>query len=186
MAKGEDVRPVFNGQSSGVNEIVWAPPFQLPTSSSMAGILDYDVKVMDSDLGEFFSNMNLDKGMQLVSGVDLTPFKEDLEKRHPELKTKHKQLIAVWNRAWMGYKPSPYGAVRTYYHGEEFIIGDIAEPNNPFRYDRVVQNLPGNADYNPALRRVYKWDSISNRSAADMKIYVDDLRTAAARTELAG
>ena len=64
VAKGEDVRPVFNGQTSGINEIVWVSSLQLPTSSSITGILDYDVKVIDSELGEFFSNMNLERGVQ--------------------------------------------------------------------------------------------------------------------------
>ena len=71
-----------------------------------------------------FLNFSLDPVMQVFSGVDLTPYKSDLVKMHPELKgmhyyDKHKgleypRLVAVWNRSWMGYKPSPYGAIRIY------------------------------------------------------------------------
>ena len=185
VAKGSDIRPVFNGKSSGINDAVWAPNFQLPTATSMVNILDYDFEVVDCDLGEMFLNFPLDPNMQLFSGVDLTPYKLDLEKMHPELKTEDHKLIAVWNRSWMGYKPSPYGAIRIYYHAEEFIVGDIREPNNPFRFDTVILNMHGNDDFNPALRRVYKYDTLNKRSASDMKIYVDDLRTAGATRELA-
>ena len=83
-------------------------------------------------------------------------------------------MITVCNRSWMGYKPSPYCAVRSYYLAEEFIVGDISSLTNPFRYDEVILTLPGNEDFNPALRRVYKWDRIKNMSAVDMKMYVDN------------
>lgn len=72
-------------------------------------------------------------------------------------------LIAVWNCSWMGYKPSLYEAIHIYYHAEEFIVGDIREPNNPFRFDTVILNMPGNDDFNPALRRVYKYDTLNKR-----------------------
>ena len=161
----------------------------------MVNILDYDFKTVDVDLGEMFLNFSLDPAVQVFSGVDLTPYKSDLVQMHPELKRMHysgeqkgfedPRLVAVWNRSWMGYKPSPYGAIRIYYHAEEFIVGNTKGPNNPFCFDTVVLNMPGNDNYNPALRRVYKFDTVHNRPASDMKIYVDDLRTAGATRELA-
>ena len=84
----------------------------------MVNILNFGYKAVDSDLGEMFLNFPLDKDIQLSSGIDLTPYKKDLEISHPELKGESNRLIAVWNRTWMGYRPSPYAAVRTFYHGE--------------------------------------------------------------------
>ena len=109
----------------------------------MDNILTYGYKAVDSDLGEMFLNFPLDSSIQLSSRIDLTPYKTDLERIHPELKTKGVSLIAVWNRTWMGYRPSPYAAVRTFYHAEEFIIGDTNSRSNPFRWDDIVLNIPG-------------------------------------------
>ena len=61
---------------------------------------------MDSDLGEMFLKFPLDKDIQLSPGIDLTPYKEDLEVCHPELKGESNRLIVVWNMTWMGYIPS--------------------------------------------------------------------------------
>jgi hypothetical protein len=55
----------------------------------------------------------------------------------------------------MGYRPNPYAAVRTCYHGEEFILGNTKDSTNPFRWDNIILNLPGGY-YNPALARVLK------------------------------
>jgi len=51
------------------------------------------------------------------------------------------------------------------------------------RWDEVRLNLPGMTDYNPALPKVYKLDLVSNRLAATICSYVDDVRTAAATKE---
>ena len=45
------IRPVFNEYSSGLNEAVYAPSFQLPTANTIANILNYVYKAVDSDLG---------------------------------------------------------------------------------------------------------------------------------------
>ena len=121
----------------------------------MVNILDYGFEVVDVDLSEFYHNFPLDSSMQLASGVDLTPYKTDLLELHLELKVMHPNVkkgdqnedpssIAVWNRSWMGYKPSPFRAIRTYYHAEEFIMGYVREDSNPFRYDTIIFNLPRN------------------------------------------
>ena len=45
VAKASDIRPVFNGRSSGINDSIWAPHFQLPTGTYMVHILDDGFKV---------------------------------------------------------------------------------------------------------------------------------------------
>ena len=84
-----------------------------------------------------------------------------------------------------GISPSPFVAVRYYYWGDELFRGPPNAPNNPFRYDRVILNLPGNATYDPAKPHVYKWDDILKQIAADIAAYIDDLRGAGAMRELA-
>lgn len=138
----------------------------------MVNVLDYGFKVVDSDLGEIFFNVILDLTMQLSSGVDLTIYETDLKKRHPKLRIQHEKLIAVWNKSWMNYTPSPFGAVRSYHLVEEFIVRNFSNLTNFFSYDKFILNLPGNEEYNPALRRLHKWDIIDNMSTADMKQYM--------------
>ena len=149
----------------------------------MSNILDYGYKAVDSDLGEMFLNFPLDSSIQLSSGIDLAPYKRYLEITHPELRTKGYFLITVWNRIWMGYRPSPYAALRTFYHAEEFIIGDTNSPSNPFRWDDITLNLPG-GEFNPTKARVVKWDVINERVDTDMLIYMDDLRVVSQTLEL--
>ena len=47
------------------------------------------------------ANFPLDSSIQLSSGIDLNPYKRDLEITHPELRMKGDSLIAVWNRTRM-------------------------------------------------------------------------------------
>ena len=77
----------------------------------------------------------------------------------------------------MGLKPSPYNCTRAFAWSEDFIKGDRHDPSNPFMWDTVVMNLPGQDDYNPALPWVFKYDSINQKVAAFFKTYVDDIRT---------
>lgn len=84
----------------------------------------------------------------------------------------------------MGYKSSPYGAVHTYHHTEEFIIDNSWCLDNPFQFNKVILNPPVNDCFTPALRRVYKWYLIYGPPTVGIKIYVDDLRIAAAAREL--
>ena len=44
------------------------------------------------------------------------------------------------------------------------------------RWDKVVLNLIGNRDFNPALPNVFKWDSISKTIAGGLIAFGDDLR----------
>ena len=74
----------------------------------------------------------------------------------------------------MGYRPSLYAAVRTFYHGEEFILGNTKALTNSFRWNNIILNLPG-GDFNLSMARVLKWDELKKQVATDMLIYIDDL-----------
>ena len=76
----------------------------------------------------------------------------------------------------MGLRPSPEWSARFYYVAEEFIRGNKRDPENPLFWDKVVLNMVGTPEFNPALPEVYKEDSRTGRVAGDMRAYVDDLR----------
>ena len=76
----------------------------------------------------------------------------------------------------MGLRPSPYLAARFYYWAEEIARGDPCEPDNPFGYDRIIENLPGSAQYNPLHPWIMKWNEVVQQIAAEVICYCDDLR----------
>jgi len=174
---GSDIRVVFNGTSCGLNAAVWAPNFWLPTSKSMSRSIGFNYRFIDLDLGEMFLNFPLHPELRKFSGVDLAPFKKDLDKALDHIKwPEPKNRYAVWTRDWMGFAPSPEWACRFYYFAEEFIRGYEKALSNPLRWDRVVLNLIGSETYNPALPQVFKWNEVAGKIAGDLKAYVDDLR----------
>lgn len=81
-----------------------------------------------------------------------------------------------WNRCAMGLRSSPYQCVQAITIAEEFILGDHTDENNVFSWDSVRLNLPGAENYDPALPRVSKIRSKDGRIAADLFIFVDEVR----------
>ena len=153
---------------------------------SLCEALTYNYQMVDIDLGEMFINFPAHTKLRKVSGIDLSPFREQIRKHFPEhITAENQKLIYGWNRTWMGLKPSPYYAARYFYVMEEFIIGNPKDPNHVFRWDEVWLNLPGSESFNPSLPFVIKWDSVNERIAAALKAYVDDLRVAAVNIDVA-
>ena len=64
---------------------------------------------VDADLGDFFLNFLLEELLQFYSGIDLSPFVNDLKFAQ---KIKKKVAWLKWLRQWMGLKSSPYHCVR--------------------------------------------------------------------------
>ena len=177
VPKAEDIRMVQNGSSCGLNKAVWASNFWLPNASSMTRVLGFNYKAVDLDLGEMFLNFPLHKELVSYSGMDLSPYKRDLTEFIKSTKFENSNNLYVVNgRNWMGLRPSPEWSCRFYYLAEEFIRGNEKEPQNPLRWDRVVLNLIGNSDFNPALPNVFKWNEKAQKLAGEIKAYVDDLR----------
>jgi hypothetical protein len=157
VPKNNDIRLVYNGTSCGLNEVLYAPNFWLPTPASAARVLGSGYYMVDIDLGEMFLNFPLPFVLQRCSGIDVSTFKqeinedEDLTSFPDDDKSR---AWANWNRCWMGLKPSPYMAIRFYYITEEFCRGDRKLKTNPLRWDYVRLNLPGDPLYDPSLLRV--------------------------------
>jgi hypothetical protein len=76
----------------------------------------------------------------------------------------------------MGLRSSPFQCVQALGIAEEVIRGDHTDPENVFRWDTVVMNLPGSEDYDPSKPWVAKYRIEDGRLAADLFIFVDDFR----------
>ena len=173
VPKGDsDIRMVYNGTSSGLNDAVWAPWFSLPTVESHLRAVTNDTFMCDCDLSEMFLNFLLPELIREFAGVDFTNLFPD------EVKDKTKKLWERWTRMLMGFKPSPYCTTRDVKRIEEFLKGSKDNPRNPFRWYKVVLNLPGMKKYDPSLPWVFKIRT-DGKMAGDLFIYIDDLRVAA-------
>ena len=174
VPKGKnDIRMVYNATSSGLNESVWAPWFALPTVETHLRGVDPGTYMVDCDLGEMFLNFMLDPHIRPYAGVDLTKLFPD------ELTAEIKEVIEHWERMLMGFRPSPYFTTRSLKRVEIFLRGDRLEDRNVFRWESVVFNLPGDPSYTPTRPRVYRVRADGNTIAADLYIYIDDLRNTA-------
>lgn len=169
VPKGEDdIRMVYDGTKSGLNDAIWVPRFRLPTVQNLLRAVDFKTVMSDFDIGEMFLNFVLHETMQALCGIDLSRFFGD-----------GKVLWERWTRAAMGLKSSPYQAVQAVLVAKEVILGDRLEKSNAFRWDKVRLNLPGSAEYDPALPWVSKIRLDDGEIACDLFIYVDDGRVTA-------
>ena len=169
VPKGEDdIRMVYDGTKSGLNDSIWVPSFPLPTVDTMLRAVTYDTVMSDFDIGDCFLNFVLHETMQELCGIDLSEYFGN-----------GGLLWERWVRAAMGLKSSPYQAVQAIMVAKEVVLGDRMDTKNAFRWDDVVLNLPGSASYDPSLPWVYKIRLSDGKIAADLFIYVDDGRITA-------
>jgi hypothetical protein len=170
----DDIRLVYDGSVSGLNLSIWVPRFFLPTLRTHLRAVDEDTYMADVDIGEMFLNFILHRELRTLAGVDLTHYfptdATDTEDGRAQ------KVWETWQRAAMGLRSSPYQAVQAMGVAEEFIRGDRLDPTNVYRWDKVVLNLPGSNDYDVTKPWVYKMRSDDGRIAADLFIFVDDLR----------
>ena len=133
-----------------------------------------ELHIGDIDVGEMFLNFILHESMQALCGGDLSNF---FEEDRPGLQGKSKLLWERWVRAAMGLKSSPYQAVQGMIVVKEVVLGDRRDPNNVLRWDEIRMNLPGGSEtYDLSLPWVSKIRLDDGRIAADLFIYVDDVR----------
>jgi len=176
VPKGEtDIRMVYDGSVSGLNDILWAPSFGLPTVDDLLYSVDHTSWLGDLDIGEQFLNFIAEPELQRFCGVDLTCYDlmdEDKVEEQPSKKINWKR----WTRCPMGVKTSPYHACLNMLHWEQMLRGDRFDPSNPFQYETVELNLPGMRNYDPRVAKVRKLRK-DGKLAGDIRTYVDDLRT---------
>ena len=63
---------VYNTTKSGLNDLVWAPWFQIPTVESHLRSVEASTYIADCDVGEMFLNFMLKPRLRLHTGVDLS------------------------------------------------------------------------------------------------------------------
>jgi hypothetical protein len=63
---------VYDASKSGLNDVVWAPSFGLPTVDLTLRGIDSFSHLGDLDLGEMFLNFPLDVKMRPYVGIDLS------------------------------------------------------------------------------------------------------------------
>ena len=166
-----DIRVVYDATACGLNEALWAPNFFLPTVDSILRNASASTWFGDIDLGEMFLNYPLDEAIRPYAGVDVS---------NVIINNKHmkeiKRWLERWTRCLMGFKPSPFVTTQTFGWGEEIIVGDRRDKDNPFYWDCAILNMPGTNTYNPAMPWVYKWNGIKNQMASFFGTYIDDIR----------
>jgi hypothetical protein len=168
VKKGEDdVRPVYDGSVSGLNESIWMPSFVLPTIQSHLRQVEAGTYMCDLDVGEMFLNFILHKEIRSMAGVDLT---------HYFPQPGGGTLWECWHRAAMGLTSSPYQACQGMGFAEEVIRGDRLDATNIFWWDRVRMNLPGSKTYDPSQPWVSKVRDDDGCIAGDFCTFVDDSR----------
>jgi len=178
VPKGDrDVRVVYNGTKSGLNDCLWAPWFRLPTVEQHLRAVTPGTFLSDVDIGEQFHNVVMHAKLQPYAGVDVTSFfPEEFLTSGPGKRVK-RTLWLRWTRCGMGFKISPYNAGQAMLFAEEHIRGDPGSAVNCFRFDAVQFNIPGAPDYNPRLPWVFKLRTEDGKIANDLFVYVDDVRT---------
>jgi len=178
VPKGDkDVRIVYNGTKSGLNDCLWAPWFCLPTVEQHLRAVEPGTYLADVDIGEQFHNFIMHQPLQPYAGVDLTPFFPDSFGVRATGKRTKRTFWVRWTRCGMGFKISPYNAGQAMLFAEELIRGDPADTTNLFHFDQVVLNIPGQENYQPSLPWLYKFRSADQRLACDFFVYVDDVRS---------
>jgi hypothetical protein len=100
VPKGDgNVRVVFDGTNSGLNDIIWTPSFSLPSANALLATLEPGTWMANIDVGEQFYSFLLDPKVRPYCGVDLSPY-------YPEVTSWEHWCCCV-----MGLKSSPYGCV---------------------------------------------------------------------------
>ncbi|KAL7580181.1 hypothetical protein ACA910_012932 [Epithemia clementina (nom. ined.)] len=169
VAKGEsDIRMVYNGTKSGLNDCLYAPWFPLPDAEVLINTLDYNYWCIDNDYEEMFLNFWLHPELSVYSGMDLTAL-------YGRRLDNSARFLEVWTRCPMGQSPSPYATVQQTRQLKRIMFGNRLDPTNVFRWCTVVLNLPGTMEYRPGIPWISKKRQ-TGEIAADAHDYVDDLR----------
>ena len=178
-----DIRMVYNGTGCGLNDVLYAPHFGLPTVRATLRAILPGFFQCDLDVQDQFLNYKLHKSLREYSGVDVRGVRslaaEDAvwEKLRPARWER-------WERNWMGLRDSPYRSLQWQVRLKLVAYGDRKNVTNPFHWDRVVLNLPGSPGYRADLPWVMKI-RVDGHIAAEIFVYVDDGRAIGHSAEMA-
>ena len=180
---GDDYRIVYDATANKLNDAVWAPSFWLPTVDTLVRYVDADSWMMDRDIGDMFLNFPLDKRVWPYTGLNLENLFDGTEEEDDAVLKMAGSQWVHWGRCLMGFKPSPYNAIKTAMVVEEVAKGDRHCERNPFQWNHIRLNLPGKVDYDPSLSWISKMRN-DGVIACDIFTFVDDERVSGATREL--
>lgn len=173
VPKGDDdIRMVYDGTKSGLNLVLFAPWFNLPTVDTMLRSMDIGYWSADNDYGEMFLNFWLHGDLRRCCGIDLSRIFPE------ELTDNARTIWEAWTRNAMGLSSLPYASCQISTRLKRLMLGNPTDPENVYRWDRVVLNLPGDKSYDASMPWVHKARS-DGVIAADLHKYVDDVRVTA-------
>ena len=170
-----DIRMVYNGTSSGLNAVLFAPHFGLPTLFNTMRALLGGYYQADLDVAEMFLCFNLHPDMRPYAGVDVRLIKTEDRGKQETWEANRTRSFERWSRNFMGMRDSPYRSMQMMLMAKYLAYGNRNDTTNPFRWERVVLNLPGSKGYDPSLPWVMKVRS-DGHLACEIFVYVDDGR----------
>jgi hypothetical protein len=124
VPKGDDdIRMVYHGLVSGLNDAMWVPRFVLPTLNTHLRSVEAGTFMADIYVREMFLNFVLHDAVQIYAGVDFTayfPWEGGAK------------VWETWQPAAVGLKSSPYQACQAMGFAEEKNTGFLEEPRKYF------------------------------------------------------
>jgi hypothetical protein len=166
---GTDIRMVYNGTKSGLNEATWVPWFAIPSSSTLERLVVPGSVQADNDFKDMFLNFVLNDELQEYTGVDVSGIFREKGKEDD------RWHYVTWDRPAMGLLGSPpYTCFQGACRAKRVMLGDRKSEENPFCWDTVVMNLPGAWEYDPTMPKLYK-RKLDGSIAGDLMIYIDDV-----------
>ena len=127
-----DIRMVYNGTSSGLNDVLWAPHFGLPIMQHTLRSLRPGYFQCDMDVGEMFLNFWLNTSLRPYAGVDITHV-QDTSAKAPHWEKKRDRKWERWSRNFMGLTDSPYRSLQLMIKAKFIAYGDRLDAANPFQ-----------------------------------------------------
>ena len=137
-----DIRMVYNGTSCGLNDILYAPHFGLPTVRATLWAILPGFYQCDLDVQDQFLNYKLHRSLREYSGVDVQGVRS-LATEDASWEALRPARWEHWERNWMGLWDSPYRSLQWQVRLKLVAYGDRRDLTNPFHWDRVQLNLPG-------------------------------------------
>jgi hypothetical protein len=174
---------VYNGTSCGLNNVLFAPRFGLPTVWHTLRAILLGYYQANLDMGKQFLNFRLHKSLQKFSGVDVREVRAtELEDEGWEVR-RGPSPMERWEQKWMGLCDSPYRSLQWQVRLKFEVYGDRRVLSNSFHWEKVVWNLPGTQGYRADLPWVMKirWDG---HLAAEVFVYVNDEQVVAHNEDL--
>jgi hypothetical protein len=139
----DDIRMVYNGTSCGLNDVLWAPRFGLPTVKQTLRALLAGYLQCDLDVGEQFPNFYLHEELRQYSGVDVREVRSSNPADVQWEEGRGPGPWECWEQNWMGLRVSPYRSLQWQVRLKYELYGGRKDLTNPYHWARVEFNLPG-------------------------------------------